>query len=103
LFLTLLQHDVFGATAANGEQVVLKRPESAVAARRECAMLRRVQAYPQYYVHMRSTFRDMGGTPWIEMDRLPGTGLGLIKDDRALRAACSALLKVLLCCTYVLC
>ena len=74
--------------------MVLKRHDGSLAARRECAMLLRVQQYPQFYVHLRSTFCDEEGAHWLEMDRLPGSGLGRIADNNTLRAVFRALLRV---------
>ena len=64
------------------------------AARRESAMLMRVQLYPQFYVHLRSTFRGELGDLWLEMDRLPGSGLGMIPDCITLQSVLCSLLQV---------
>ena len=61
------------------------------AARRESAMLMRVQLYPRFYVHLRSTFRGELGDLWLEMDRLPGSGLGMIPDCMHYPAECALL------------
>lgn len=87
----LHQHDVFCSAAA---RVVYKRPYSSAAARRECAMLLRVRPYSRFYVHLRTTFRDEDGECWLEMDRLPGSGLGGFTDNNALRTTLHSLLRV---------
>lgn len=79
--------------------MVYKRPSSSLAARRECAMLLRVQPYPQFYVHLRTAFHDEEGAYWLEMDRLPGSGLGGIADNNALRTRFRSLLRV--CCMVI--
>ena len=83
------QHEVFVA-----DRVVFKCTSSCTAARRECAMLLRVRPYSRFYVHLRTTFRDEEGKHWLEMDRLPGSGLGGFADNNALRTKFRALLKV---------
>lgn len=85
---------MFAATSPSGEPLALKRPRSASSALLEYLMLSRVQAYPQYYVHLRASFYDTDGACWLEMDRLPGCGLGPLADNSALRSAFSALLTV---------
>jgi len=90
-----LQGDVvFAATSPTDEPLVLKQPRAGSGALLEYVMLCRVRAHPQYYVHLRTSFRDTDGGRWLEMDRLPGCGLGPIADTSALRRAFAALLTV---------
>lgn len=91
----LIRHQddvVYAATSPTGEPLVLKWPMGN--ATHEYRMLLAVQAYPQYYVHLRTSFRDKEGREWLEMDRLPGSGMGKLADSKALQRAFRALLTV---------
>lgn len=89
-----LQDNVFVSALPSANSTVFKRVASVEAARRESAMLMRVQLYPQFYVHLRSTFRGELGDLWLEMDRLPGSGLGMIPDCITLQSVLCSLLQV---------